>query len=148
MISDFLEADLIPLFLKSDLTASAILCDFFTDASRLLERIEPKTFPRKSLNFAETFNRAINTLRLNSRTPDQYVCMLRILRNMGFLGIENREKDKKKIAKKGRAGSKERIFLNQISKLKLKNLVIFGFEPERVFETTKIFILFAFLLKI
>lgn len=76
-ISKFIESDLIPIFLLSDANSVRATClmlsDFFIDVSLSLEMIEPKSFPQKSLSFAETFNRGINALRANYRTSDQHV---------------------------------------------------------------------------
>jgi hypothetical protein len=75
-ISEFFEADLIPFFFDNSDNLKEIclkLCDFFIQISLQLEGIQPKMFPKNALQFAQTFERAIQLLEKKCGTTDQYV---------------------------------------------------------------------------
>lgn len=50
-----------------------LLFSFLIDISKRLERIQPKSFPENSLNFAFSFQRGLTSLKNNCLTPDQQV---------------------------------------------------------------------------
>jgi hypothetical protein len=71
-----MEADLIRVLLYSGQNIKDIcvlICDFLIDIARELEQLEPKGFPQNALHFSLTFNRAIETLKKECNTSDQYV---------------------------------------------------------------------------
>lgn len=76
-ISEFVESDLMPVFLFSEHESvketCMDVCEFLIDTAMLFEQIEPNEFPQNALKFAQTFNRAIQLLKKDCKTTDQNV---------------------------------------------------------------------------
>ena len=88
VISEFIQSDLMPVFLFSGLHSvkqiCLDLCDFLLNTALLLEQIEPAAFPQNALKFAQTFNRVIESLKKNCETTDQHVRLHNVKNNLIF----------------------------------------------------------------
>ncbi|KAL7073374.1 hypothetical protein ACQ4LE_007464 [Meloidogyne hapla] len=85
-ISQFMQTNLICVFLHIGQDNTKEICEdlsaFFISISLLLEEIEPKIFPRNALEFSKTFDRAIELLKEECQTPEKYVFLLHVLKQL------------------------------------------------------------------
>uniref|UniRef100_A0A915E7F6 RZZ complex subunit KNTC1/ROD C-terminal domain-containing protein n=1 Tax=Ditylenchus dipsaci TaxID=166011 RepID=A0A915E7F6_9BILA len=97
-ISEFLESELVELMLvtgagndqEEAMNRVGYRCEeiggrllrFLLSVTTMLERIQPTEFPENSLYFASTFKRALIVMQANSRSSDQHVTLLYLMKVM------------------------------------------------------------------